>query len=223
MLAASATIDTVTDQRLFVEFNFRPFVEPQDFVFEPCPIWHDTSDFALSSPEPKTLLQNRLVEARIKVEELEPSIEAKRNEILGLEKLREAYAHNETLGDPDEIVDNLLESVRQTITMETQFTALQKEIEVLEEALGDDQGCQQPHKFKTASFVTPTPCHLCKSNIWGLAKQGVTCKACSIHAHVKCGPKVPADCPGTAPQRNGRSRLSMGTGAGSTLTSGAGQ
>lgn len=209
VLAASATIDAVTDQRLFVEFNFRPFVEPQDFVFEPCPIWHDTPDFALSSPEPKTLLQNRLVEARVKVEELEPKIEAGRNEIVGLEKLREAYAHNETLGDPDEIVDNLLESVRQTITMETQLTALQKEIEVLEEALGDDQGSQQPHKFKTASFVTPTPCHLCKSNIWGLAKQGVTCKACSIHAHVKCGPKVPADCPGTAPQRNGRSRLSL--------------
>ncbi|KAH9807741.1 hypothetical protein DFH28DRAFT_1201879 [Melampsora americana] len=221
LLDASTTIDAVTDQRLFIEFNFRPFVEPQDFVFEPCPIWHDTSEFALSSPEPKTLLQNRLVEARAKVQELEPSIEAKRSEILGLEKLREAYAHNETLGDPDEVVDNLLESVRQTITMETQFTALQKEIEVLEEALGDDQGSQRPHKFKTASFVTPTPCHLCKSNIWGLAKQGVTCKACSIHAHVKCGPKVPADCPGTAPQRNGRSRISMGLGAGSTSSSGA--
>ncbi|KAG0149316.1 hypothetical protein CROQUDRAFT_653892 [Cronartium quercuum f. sp. fusiforme G11] len=217
VLDASTTIDAISDQRLFIEFNYRPFVEPPDFVFEPCPIWHDTSEFALSAPEPKTLLQNKLVQSRSKADELQLLIEAKRNEISGLEKLREAYAHNESLGDPDEVVDNLLESVRQTITLEMQYTVLRKEIEVLEETLGDDQGSQRPHKFKTASFVTPTPCHVCKSNIWGLTKQGVTCKACSIHAHVKCGPKVPADCSGTAPQRNSRSRQSMGGFSGATL------
>lgn len=210
-LAASRTIDAAADQGLFVEFNLRPFVEPQEFVFEPCPIWHDTPEFALSTPEPKILLQNRLVQARTKAEELGPAIEAKRSEILGLEKLREAYAQNESLGDPDEVVDNLLESVRQTITLEIQFTALQKEIDVLEDTLGDDQGSGRPHKFKTASFVTPTPCHLCKSNIWGLTKQGVTCKACSLHAHVKCASKVPADCIGAPPQRTDkRNRHSLG-------------
>ncbi|POW04734.1 hypothetical protein PSHT_11124 [Puccinia striiformis] len=134
----------------------------------------------LTSPEPKVLLQNRLGQAHSKASELEPTIEAKRHEITGLENLREASSSNESLGDPDEVVENLLES----------YTVLTKEVEVLEQTLGDDQGSQRPHTFKSASFVTPTTCCLCNSNIWGIAKQGVTCKACSISAHVKCGPKL---------------------------------
>ncbi|KAI9620110.1 hypothetical protein KEM48_008313 [Puccinia striiformis f. sp. tritici PST-130] len=198
-LIANNTINAQTNQSLFIEYNRRPFTDPPDFVFEPCPIWHDSAEYALTSPEPKVLLQNRLGQARSKASELEPTIEAKRHEITGLENLREAYSSNESLGDPDEVVENLLESVRQTISLELQYTVLTKEVEVLEQTLGDDQGSQRPHTFKSASFVTPTTCCLCNSNIWGIAKQGVTCKACSISAHVKCGPKVPSNCAGSAP------------------------
>ncbi|POV94593.1 hypothetical protein PSHT_16130 [Puccinia striiformis] len=180
-LIANNTINAQTNQSLFIEYNRRPFTDPPDFVFEPF------------------LLQNRLGQARSKASELEPTIEAKRHEITGLENLREAYSSNESLGDPDEVVENLLESVRQTISLELQYTVLTKEVEVLEQTLGDDQGSQRPHTFKSASFVTPTTCCLCNSNIWGIAKQGVTCKACSISAHVKCGPKVPSNCAGSAP------------------------
>ncbi|OAV88834.1 hypothetical protein PTTG_12168 [Puccinia triticina 1-1 BBBD Race 1] len=198
-LAATNTIDAQSNQALYIEYNRRPFTDPPDFVFEPCPIWHDSAEFALSAPEPKVLLQNRLGQARSKATDLEPTIGAKRHEITGLENLREAYSKNESLGDPDEVVENLLESVRQTITLELQYSVLTKEVEVLEQTLGDDQGSQRPHNFKSASFVTPTSCCLCNSNIWGITKQGVTCKACSISAHVKCGPKVPSNCAGSAP------------------------
>ncbi|KAH9472717.1 hypothetical protein Pst134EA_003325 [Puccinia striiformis f. sp. tritici] len=198
-LIANNTINGQTNQSLFIEYNRRPFTDRPDFIFEPCPIWHDSAEYALTSPEPKVLLQNRLGQARSKASELEPTIEAKRHEITGLENLREAYSSNESLGDPDEVVENLLESVRQTISLELQYTVLTKEVEVLEQTLGDDQGSQRPHTFESASFVTPTTCCLCNSNIWGFAKQGVTCKACSISAHVKCGPKVPSNCAGSAP------------------------
>lgn len=208
-LAATNSIDAQANQALYIEYNRRPFTDPPDFIFEPCPIWHDSAEFALSAPEPKVLLQNRLGQARSKACDLEPTIESKRHEISGLENLREAYSQNDTLGDPDEVVENLLESVRQTITLELQYSVLTKEVEVLEQTLGDDQGSQRPHTFKSASFVTPTSCCLCHSNIWGITKQGVTCKACSISAHVKCEPKVPSNCTGSAPRLAPKRHVSM--------------
>lgn len=34
----------------------------------------------------------------------------------------------------------------------------------------------QSHDFKSASFTIPTTCDLCQATIWGIAKQGFTCK-----------------------------------------------
>ncbi|KAI8456001.1 hypothetical protein BY996DRAFT_6412752 [Phakopsora pachyrhizi] len=207
-LTATNSISPTNDQELFIDYNRRPFSEPQDFQFEPCPIWHDSEDFSLNATEPKILLQNRLGQARLKAKELEPTIDTKRKEVSKLENLTKAYSQNESLGDSDSVLENFLDTVEQTTTLELQYTVLAKEIEVLEAALGDDQGSQRPHNFKSASFVTPTSCYLCNSSIWGITKQGVTCKACSIHAHVKCGPKVPANCPGSAPMHSNHSHLS---------------
>ncbi|KAI9620453.1 hypothetical protein H4Q26_013665 [Puccinia striiformis f. sp. tritici PST-130] len=91
-LIANNTINPQTNQSLFIEYNRRPFTDPPDFIFEPCPIWHDSAEYALTSPEPKVSLQNRLGQARSKASKLEPTIEAKRHEITGLENLREAYS-----------------------------------------------------------------------------------------------------------------------------------
>jgi formin-binding protein 1 len=38
---ALASADPVKDQRVFLEFNKRPFFEPPEAVFEPCAVWHD--------------------------------------------------------------------------------------------------------------------------------------------------------------------------------------
>jgi hypothetical protein len=42
---ALACADPVKDQRIFVEFNKRPFFEPSEAMFEPCPVWHDDVRF----------------------------------------------------------------------------------------------------------------------------------------------------------------------------------
>lgn len=34
----------------------------------------------------------------------------------------------------------------------------------------------EAHDFKSAAFTIPTTCDLCQNTIWGLAKQGFTCK-----------------------------------------------
>lgn len=32
------------------------------------------------------------------------------------------------------------------------------------------------HEFKPTSFTIPTTCDYCETTVWGLAKQGMTCK-----------------------------------------------
>ncbi|CAG8576490.1 4893_t:CDS:2 [Diversispora eburnea] len=52
----------------------------------------------------------------------------------------------------------------------------------------------QPHDFKSAAFAIPTTCDLCQNTIWGIAKQGFTCKDCGYNCHAKCEMKVPPNC-----------------------------
>lgn len=176
VLASVDAISPEQDQAVFVDHNRRPFHEPPDFTFEPCAIWHDTPDFLITLPEPKILLQNRLAVARARLPDLETAIDAKRKEVTSSEKLRDKYAEKEELGDVDEIVEGGFDAERQSILLEMQLTSAVKETEVLEEVLGsafhfrspasayadlavplpEDQGSQQPHSFKNASFISPT-------------------------------------------------------------------
>jgi len=82
------------------------------------------------------------------------------------------------------------------------------EMEVISAALRGDEGSQMPHSFKSSSFSIPTQCGYCKSSIWGLSKQGKTCKLCGLSVHSKCELKVPAECSGSSGTYR-KSRLSM--------------
>jgi len=95
------------------------------------------------------------------------------------------------------VADNYLEADHQLTFFATSERILTTEVETISQALGGDEGEQCPHTFKSTSFSIPTQCGYCKSTIWGLSKQGKTCKACGISVHSKCELKVPADCPGS--------------------------
>ncbi|KAI8454044.1 hypothetical protein BY996DRAFT_7120190 [Phakopsora pachyrhizi] len=153
-LTEKNSISPTNYQELFIDYNQRPFSEPQDF------------------------------------------------------HLKKACSQNKSHGYSDSVLEIFLDTVEQTTTLKLQYTVLAKEIKALETTLGDYQGSRRPHNFKLASFITPTSCYLCNSSIWGITKQGVTCKACSIHAHVKCRPKVPANHPGSAPMHSNHTHLS---------------
>ncbi|CAH7668514.1 hypothetical protein PPACK8108_LOCUS3490 [Phakopsora pachyrhizi] len=74
-LTATNSVSPTNDQELFIDYNQRPFSEPQDFQFEPCPIWYNSEDFSLNATKPKILLQNQLEQACLKGKELEPTID----------------------------------------------------------------------------------------------------------------------------------------------------
>ncbi|KAI0269925.1 hypothetical protein BC834DRAFT_863984 [Gloeopeniophorella convolvens] len=187
-------IDPKKDQELFIEHNLRPFGAPADWGFEPCASHYDTDEVSVEGGA-KVFLQNKLSRSRTKLSELKPLLETKRKEAEQAMSFVTAGSGNPSSGNVDAI-DGLLEAQHQVTLYETSQSVLEAEIQIIEKALGGDEGSQSPHTFKSSSFTIPTECGYCATSIWGLSKQGKTCKACGISVHSKCELKVAADCPG---------------------------
>ncbi|XP_028352233.1 protein kinase C theta type isoform X5 [Physeter macrocephalus] len=47
-----------------------------------------------------------------------------------------------------------------------------------------------PHRFKVYNYKSPTFCEHCGTLLWGLARQGLKCDACSMNVHHRCQRKV---------------------------------
>ncbi|KZV73725.1 hypothetical protein PENSPDRAFT_732757 [Peniophora sp. CONT] len=181
------------DQALFIDHNTRPFVLPRDLSFEPSPAHYDNSDMSVEYT-PKVYLQNRLTKSRAKLQELKPLLDAKRRDAEQARKVLDAYEANHSLGSADEAMETYLEASHQATLYDESRSALEEEIKLVQETLGGDEGSQSPHTFKSSSFTIPTECAHCRTSIWGLSKQGKTCKLCGISVHAKCELKVAADC-----------------------------
>ncbi|KAI3616200.1 hypothetical protein WG66_014005 [Moniliophthora roreri] len=183
--ASLGQVDPPKDQDLFIEFNIRPFSAPADWTFEPCHNFYDNDELNVETA-PKVFLQNRLRRSQAKMTELVPVIDAKEREHQQLNKLVAAYTADRSLGNIDDITNNYLEAEHQLTLFKSSECILKAEIDTIVLAIGDDVGAQQPHSFKSSSFSIPTTCGYCKTSIWGLSKQGKTCKICNL--------SVPADC-----------------------------
>ncbi|KAJ7796189.1 hypothetical protein B0H14DRAFT_2916290 [Mycena olivaceomarginata] len=196
--ATLAQVDPVRDQDIFIEHNIRPFQAPSDWAFEPCVNHYDTDEMSVE-PAPK----------RAKLQELDPLMDGKRREQDKLVDLFVAYDADHSLGNHDDISEDYLDANHQVISYATSECILKTEMELISAAIGDDEGDQQPHSFKSSSFSIPTQCGYCKTSIWGLSKQGKTCRACNLSVHSKCELKVPADCKNSEHERKSAvSRLS---------------
>ncbi|KIY68332.1 hypothetical protein CYLTODRAFT_421746 [Cylindrobasidium torrendii FP15055 ss-10] len=216
--SALSAISPEKDQNMFIEYNTRPFTLPADWKFEPCPTFYDTDQLNVD-PAPKVFLQNKVAKSRMKLQELAPVLDSKRREVEQFAKLAQAYEAEHSHGSTDDISDNFMDARHTLVGLASSETILEAEIEVIEEAIGDDFGAQRPHTFKSSSFSIPTTCGYCKTSIWGLSKQGKTCKACNLSVHAKCELKVPADCAhgSLAPTASALSRTSTSASRKSTL------
>ncbi|KAJ7133001.1 hypothetical protein C8R46DRAFT_970553 [Mycena filopes] len=221
--AVLGQVDPARDQDVFIEHNIRPFTAPSDWQFEPCVNHYDTASEAMSvEPAPKVFLQNKLSRSRAKLHELTPILDGKRREQDQLLTLFLAYDADHSLGSTDDISENYLDANHQVKSYLTSECILKTEIEVISAAIGDDEGEQRPHSFKSSSFSIPTQCGYCKSSIWGLSKQGKTCRACNLSVHSKCELKVPADCKHSEQGRKSSSSSSSAVSRSSTIASRSG-
>ncbi|CAH1761505.1 3370_t:CDS:10 [Entrophospora sp. SA101] len=186
-------VDSRTDSELFVEYNKKNWEEPSDFVFEDS-VNHSNNDELVDDENAKVFLNNKLSKAKRKLYTLIPEIETKRKHIDGMDSLKEAYENNPKLGGVDAVTDNLHETIREVTILETMKAKYQTEVDSIVQVVGDIGNDSQSHDFKSASFTIPTTCDLCQATIWGIAKQGFTCKECGYNCHAKCEMKVPPTC-----------------------------
>ncbi|KAH7106916.1 hypothetical protein BKA62DRAFT_611651, partial [Auriculariales sp. MPI-PUGE-AT-0066] len=196
-------VDPAADQALFIEFNRRPFSIPGPLQFEACPDFYDTGDISVAG-ESRVFLQNKLARSKMKLSETEPVVQHKQADIA-------KYLNILPTGPPnaDEVVDNLVEAQHSLTLLEMHERALNVEQELISGALGGAYRWAQPHNFKSASFSLPSPCAYCQASIWGLSKQGKTCKDCGLSVHMKCELKVAANCPRSTGRRAPPSKVVM--------------
>lgn len=166
--------------------------------FEPCVGFFDTPEMVVEPAGAKTYLSNMLIRKRQRMTEDIPLVNSKAKEIQGLERLRDAYLKDAKLGDPEEVTDNLLESVRGSLLIEAALSILEAEVATISSAIGS-VGDVRPHRFKAAKFALPSTCGYCEGKVFGLS--GLSCAPCGFVCHVKCEPKVAPACRAAVAER----------------------
>ena len=71
----------------------------------------------------------------------------------------------------------------------------------------DDTGSQaahMPHNFKPKNYLSPTFCDHCGGMLYGLFRQGLHCKNCTMNCHKKCARFIPDTCGTDHTERRGR-------------------
>ncbi|KAK9767615.1 Protein BZZ1, variant 3 [Basidiobolus ranarum] len=186
-------LDEKLDSQMFIKQNAVDKEEPSAFVFEPCSL--DTEGVELVTDDASVVfLNNKLVKNKSRLGELTNELNVKSKELEGLHNLQDAYTNNRTLGDPDDVQEKINETLQHVSILNSMKLALETEQQVIISSIGENSIDGQRHNFKTASFTIPTTCDYCQTTIWGLAKQGFTCKECGYNCHAKCELKVSPDC-----------------------------
>ena len=129
--------------------------------------------------------------------------DAKRKECDGLERLKEAYQGNPSLGDYYTIQQSWLQAMKGYTSLVVQQEAIQAQISeiksFMQEQAGKCRSCiisytayhvscideklskERQHRFKPTSFTISSTCRVCRQSIWGLSKSaGFSCEGIII-------------------------------------------
>lgn len=196
------------DSMMFARHNPVNWQEPQDFSFEPSPVWLDDDTMAADEVS-KTFLRNILLKSKASMLEHKRVFEDRKREVDKAKYTRQAIRDGkEKSRDEVEVVrtqfmltESLHEAERKKVTAEV-------EVSTISSAVGDLSIGATKHAFKAQTYKIPTNCDLCGERIWGLSAKGFDCTACGFTCHSKCELKVPADCPGEV-EKEKRKRLKV--------------
>ncbi|KAK5170120.1 Protein BZZ1 [Saxophila tyrrhenica] len=185
----------VLDSMMFVRHNAVQWQDPPDFGFEPSPVWLDDEAMA-SDPASKTFLMNILTKSKGSLGALRTECDARRREVEGAKKVRQAIRDGKDKRDEIEVVRSQFYNQDLLHEAERRKTTAEVEVSTITANVGDVSVGAINHTFKNQTFKIPTNCDLCGDRIWGLSAKGLSCELCGFTCHTKCELKVPADCPG---------------------------
>jgi hypothetical protein len=185
----------ILDSMMFVRHNAAPWQEPQDFVFEPSPVWLD-DDVMAADPASKTFLMNILTKSKSSLNELRLDCDGKRREVEATKQVRQLIKDGKDDRDEGEVVRALFHNQESLHESERKRVTAEVEVSTIVSAVGDISIGARNHTFKNQTYKIPTNCDLCGDRLWGLTAKGMACEECGFTCHTKCELKVPADCPG---------------------------
>lgn len=185
----------VLDSMMFVRHNAGQWQDPPDFAFEPSPVWLDDDTMA-ADPSSKTFLMNILTKSKSSLGELKRESDAKRREIEGAKRVRQAIREGKDKRDEVDVVRAQFHHQEAWHEVEKKRVTAEVEVSTILSSVGDVSIGAQSHSFRNETFRLPTNCDLCGDRIWGLSAKGLICNECGFTCHTKCELKVPADCPG---------------------------
>ncbi|ORY98647.1 hypothetical protein BCR43DRAFT_530163 [Syncephalastrum racemosum] len=138
-------------------------------------------------------LNNKLLKGYRQLTRLGDELSTRSEELHQL-KLVVQQVGSKAFPEYDDAMERLVETARQITLLSTQKARVKSEVDLIVQSIGDTGLDAQAHDFKPSSFTIPTTCDLCNTTIWGLSKQGLTCKACGFNCHSKCEMKVSLNC-----------------------------
>ena len=183
------------DSMMFVRHNAGSWQAPNDFQFEPSPVWLDDGSIATDSSA-AVFLQNILSKTKATLADHRREVDKKRREVENARKVRQNIRDGKDKRDEVEVVRAIFALQESMHEVERLKVSAEVEVSTITTAVGDLTIGARSHNFKSQTFKIPTNCDLCGDRIWGLSAKGFDCQDCGYTCHSKCELKVPADCPG---------------------------
>eukprot|EP00158_Paraphelidium_tribonemae_P005547 Partr_v1_DN27399_c0_g1_i3_m46553 putative Actin polymerization protein Bzz1 len=184
-----AGINAQSDLELYAKFQTAPWTEPYDFKFEPTLLFAETDELVVDELA-TVYLTNRLTKLEENLADVEAEVATKLREIEGLQSLYDAYSATPSLGNADEINENIIESRRALMLISDTKLRITTTIGVFQKAVGKGRDGKR-HNLTKHNFAIPNTCDYCQEKVWGSA---LSCKDCGYNCHLKCELKVPPYC-----------------------------
>ncbi|KAF9405191.1 hypothetical protein BGZ94_003713 [Podila epigama] len=136
MLHAVRAVEPSIDSSVFVRSQRRPWNMPADQPFESSSTFNDTDELVVDD-NAQVFLSNKLMKLRRKQAQATVDINNKFKDMEGLQNLKEAYTGSNSLGDPEDVQENILETSRAITLLQTMNVLYEAEINTIVKTIGD--------------------------------------------------------------------------------------